>query len=246
MTATDVSGRLPRDRAAPAAGSPAEVLERTRSSVFGNRGYRPARALAGGLVVIAAIVAALAIYSSRGDRTEVLAVTRTVLAGETLTVSDLQIVAVSGDEVAAVAAADRADVTGAVTRVRLAAGSLIVPGALQPAPFRDGGAATVSIELPAARIPVGLRERSRVVLVAWPQATGSASVEPPAVIAGLVTAIPPDLVQLVTTAGAGSTMVALGVEVPPDSAAVIGAAEVITVGVLDPSAPGPTAAEAPS
>ena len=48
------------------------------------RPQRPGRALFGVLLVVASVVVALTIYTRIGDRHEVLAVTRTVLAGEQL------------------------------------------------------------------------------------------------------------------------------------------------------------------
>src|SRR3954453_15587213 len=69
----------------------AELAPRTGLRV---RPQRPGRALFGVLLV----VVALTIYTRIGDRHEVLAVTRTVLAGEQLPAADLRVVSISSDD----------------------------------------------------------------------------------------------------------------------------------------------------
>jgi len=73
----------------------AELAPRTGFRV---RPQRPGRALFGVLLVVASVVVALTIYARVGDRHEVLAVTRTVLAGEQLSASDLRVVSISSDD----------------------------------------------------------------------------------------------------------------------------------------------------
>ena len=87
------AGRFPVAEASP--GSPAAAL--TVRPGLRVRPQRPARAFVGALVVVAAVVAALALYSRIGDRREVLMVTRTVLAGEQLSDADLRVVSVGSD-----------------------------------------------------------------------------------------------------------------------------------------------------
>ena len=71
------------------------------------------RALAGTFLVVASVVAAITLYSRLGDRTEVLAVNRTVLAGEQITGADLEIVSISSDDhIAFRPASDRSLVIG--------------------------------------------------------------------------------------------------------------------------------------
>ena len=64
----------------PPPGSPAAAL--ASKPGLRMRPQRPMRALVGALVVVASVVAALAIYTRIGNRTDVLAVARDVLAGE--------------------------------------------------------------------------------------------------------------------------------------------------------------------
>jgi len=202
------------------------------------RPSRPTRAIAGALLVVASVVAALALYTRLGDRTQVLALARDVLAGETVDGADLQVVSIStDDDLAVVPAGDRALIVGQYARVRLAAGSLLVPNAVQPAPLVDPERVLMSVEVPAGQIPIGLREQSRLVLVVVPPRGGAAAVEP-RLVEATVAAVPRSLVELV---GGGDTrsLVALTVEVPSDVVALVGAAESVSVGVLDPTAPFP-------
>ncbi len=92
-TASPRSGSGP---AAPAPGSPAAVL--ASKPGLRMRPHRPMRALAGALIVVASVVAALALYTRIGNRTEVLAVSRDVLAGEQIDDADLEVVSMSSDD----------------------------------------------------------------------------------------------------------------------------------------------------
>ena len=164
MTLTRGDAWAVTDGQVPRPGSPAAELA-TKPGLR-MRPYRPVRALAGAFVVIASVVAAIALYSRIGDRTDVLAVNRTVLAGEQLTAADLEVVSISSDDhLAFVGASDRGLVVGQYARVRLAADSLLVPESLQPTALVDPGRVLMSVEVPAGQIPVGLREQSRLVLV---------------------------------------------------------------------------------
>ena len=84
--AATASTRSGAGAAAPAPGSPGAVV--ASKPGLRMRPHRPMRALAGALIVIASVVAALALYTGIGERTEVLAVSRDVLAGEQITDAD--------------------------------------------------------------------------------------------------------------------------------------------------------------
>ncbi len=85
------------------------------------RPKRPARAILAVFLVVASIVAALTIYVRIGDRQEVLAATRTVLAGEQLVAADFRVVSIStDDDLTTVSASDRDLLVGQYARVRIA------------------------------------------------------------------------------------------------------------------------------
>jgi SAF domain len=206
------------------------------------RPQRPARALFGLLlVVVAVVVATLTVYTRIGDRHQVLAVTRTVLAGEQLTDSDFRVVSISADDsFASVPAAARASLVGQYAKVRIVAGSLVVADSVQPRPLVDPSKVLMSVAVPLSGVPAGLREGSRLVLIVTAKsAAGSA---PPVMVEATVAAVPRNLAEL--TAGESSSSastVALSVEVPAESAATVGSAGEVAVGVLDPAAAFPAA-----
>ena len=98
-------------RAAPAPGSPAAEL--ASKPGLRMRPHRPMRALAGALIVVASVVAALALYTRIGNRTDVLAVSRDVLAGEQITDADLEVVSMSSDDgIPTIPASQRSAIVG--------------------------------------------------------------------------------------------------------------------------------------
>src|SRR4051812_30009475 len=130
------------------------------------RPQRPARALAGALLVVASMVAALTVYSRIGDRHEVLALARTVLAGDRLVDADFKVVSISSDDaLASVRASARLSLVGQYAKVRMLAGSLVVSDSVQPAPLVDPAKALMSVAVPVSGVPSGLREGSRLVLI---------------------------------------------------------------------------------
>jgi hypothetical protein len=199
------------------------------------------------MLVLAAIVAALALYTRLGHRTEVLAVGNTVLAGEVITDADLRVVSIAtDDDIPTVAASERAAVVGQYARVRLVAGSLLVREGIQAEPLVDPSRVLMSVEVPAGRVPIGLREQSRLVLVVTPaRATGTEPVAP-VLVEATVAAVPANLVEVVQGSGGPGALVALSVEVPADAVTAIGTADAISVGVLDPAAPFPAVGEVPA
>lgn len=240
-TASPRSGSGP---AAPAPGSPAAVL--ASKPGLRMRPHRPMRALAGALIVVASVVAALALYTRIGNRTEVLAVSRDVLAGEQIDATDLDVVSMSSDDgIPTIPASQRSAVVGQYARVRLMAGSLLTADSVQPRPIVDPERVLMSVVVPVGLVPVGLREQSRVVLVVTPPTTGG--VRPaPVLVEAVVASVPRNLGEVVGSADAGQGAIALAVEVPPPFVGVVGEAEAVSVGVLDGSAPFPGTQVEPS
>lgn len=203
------------------------------------RPKRPARMILALLLVVVSITVALTIYVRIGDRQQVLAATRTVLAGEQLAMSDFRVVSIStDDDIAAVPAADRGLLVGQYARVRIAEGSLVVAASTQPTPLVDPDRILMSVTVPLGGVPAGLREGSRVALIVTPDTTVSAE-QQPVLVEATVAAVPRNLADLVGGDSPGSAQVALSVEVDPARAALVGSAESVAVGVLDPSAPFP-------
>jgi len=203
------------------------------------RPKRPARAILAVFLVVASVVAALTIYVRIGDRQEVLAATRTVLAGEQLVATDFRIISIStDDDLAVVSAQDRELLVGQYARVRIADGSLVVAGSVQPNPLVDADKVLMSITVPAGGVPTGLREGSRLTLVVSPDPNTATDLQP-VLVEATVAAVPRNLTEAVGGGGSTSTDLALSVEVPPERVALIGSADDIAIGVLDPSAPFP-------
>ena len=181
------------------------------------RPQRPVRAVFGGLLVVASVAIALTVYSRIGDRQEVLAVTRTVLAGEQLTDADLKEVSISSDgSFASVPAASRSLIVGQYAKVRLVSGSLLVTDSVQSRPLVDPDRVLMSVPVPLTGVPAGLREGSRLVLIVTPatETGGSASAD---VGRSDRCGGPSNLGELVggSSANGASSTVALSVEVPP-------------------------------
>ena len=221
----------------PAPGSPAaELASKPGLRV---RPYRPMRALVGALIVVAAVIAALAIYTRVGNRTEVLAVTRPILAGEQIIDADLQVVSISSDDsFPSIPASNRAIVVGQYAKVRLAAGSLLVNDSIQPEQLVNPDRVLMSVVVPVGLIPVGLREQSRLTLVVTPQLSGGDDPRP-VLVEATVAAVPRNLAEIVGTDDSGRSMVALSIEIEPQWVSLVGSASAVSVGVLNPAAPFP-------
>ncbi len=199
---------------------------------YGGGGFRPlgrrrTRMLIGAVICLLAVGGNLTIYSTLDRRSEVLQVLRDVPAGSVIAASDLRIVEAWLDPtINAVSADHLSSVVGLHAKVRLVAGSLVVSEALQLEPLVAPDAAVVSVMVSEGGVPLGLRERS-VVLVVIPPPPFSEFVDPqvlPAVIAALPLPV------------AGSTgRVAISLEVPIRSAVVIAAVDEVRILLLDPS-----------
>lgn len=154
-----------------------------------------------------------------------LQVVADVPAGEQLTPADLRVVEVSTDSSVNAVPGDQLDlVVGKYARVRLVSGSLLVSQALQDAPLVTAGAAVVALLVPEGSLPLGLRERSRVLLVV---PTDSATVVPVAPVEGFVVGLP-------STPQGVSGQQTISVEVPIGAAATIAASDDVRVVLLEP------------
>ena len=204
------------------------------------RPKRPARAVLALLLVIASVAAALTIYIRIGDRQEVLAATRTILAGQQLRADDFRVVAISSeDDLAVVPSTDLDALVGQYARVRIASGSLVVDSSSQYKPLVSADRVLMSVGVPVVGIPTGLREGSRIALIVTPGRSTTDGSQP-VLIEAIVAAVPGNLGEMVGGESSGSLEVALSVEIPPERAALVGSADDVAIGVLDPSAPFPT------
>jgi hypothetical protein len=238
VTAT-ASPRSAISASAPAPGSPAAEL--ASKPGLRMRPQRPMRAFAGALIVVASVVAALALYTRIGNRTEVLALSQDVMAGAQITEADLEVVSISSDDgIPTVPASQRASVVGQYAKVRLLSGTLLAFESLQARPIVDPERVLMSVVVPVGLVPVGLREQSRIALVVTPP-TASGDRPAPILVEAVVAAVPRNLGEVVGSADAGQGVVALAVEVPPEYVGVVGEAAAVSVGVLDAEAAFPAA-----
>lgn len=222
-----------RGRAKSGRGSPAgSVKSVTTGGLHLTGGFRPLgrrriRMLTGAVVSLAAVGGNLVIYSSMDTRTEVLQMVRDVPAGTQIEAADVRVVEVWLDPRVNAILSDRAgSVVGAHAKVRLAAGSLLVAEALQAGSLVAPGAAVVAVQLSEGAVPLGLQERS-VILVVIPPPPFSEFTEPEVVSA--VVMAPPRPV----TSSTGR--VAISLEVAVDSAVAIARAEDVRILLLDPT-----------
>lgn len=138
------------------------------------RGFRPgsrrrARIAVGAALAALAIGGNVLIYASIGQKTEVLQVVRNVRAGELVTSDDLRVVEVDLDPTVPAVDADQVGlVVNQYARVYIAAGSLMVQQLVQPTPLVSAGTGVVAVEIRLSRVPSGLRERSRVMIIVVP------------------------------------------------------------------------------
>jgi hypothetical protein len=116
-------------------------------------------------------------------------------------------------------------VVGQYARVYITSGTLIMHQLVQPNPLVSAGASVVAVEIRPTRVPSGLRERSRVMIVVLP----SNSDDDVFVTTGRVVARGDDADNITGVFG-------LSVELPEADAARVAAGDDIRVVVLDPGA----------
>lgn len=150
---------------------PAEAAAQPSADQADPRGFRPAsrrrsRIAAGVVLAAVAIGGNVLLYTSLDDKTSVLQLTNNIRAGEQVTVADLRTVEVDLDPtVPVVEAEDISLVLNQYATTYIASGSLLFEGLVQPRPLVADGAGVVAVEISASRLPSGVLERSRVVVV---------------------------------------------------------------------------------
>jgi len=167
------------------------TLTRPKAPPVPSNGHRPptaaperagrrnrTRIALGLLVIVLSVLGTVSLYSSTGDRVEVIAVRRTVPAGQVVTDDDLGTVSIAkGSGLAVVSVADRAEMVGKVAAVGLVPGSLLAPEQLRDGPAVENGMAIAGAVLKPGQYPVGLQAGDEVLLVETPTAaaTGAAT-----------------------------------------------------------------------
>jgi hypothetical protein len=119
---------------------------------------------------------------------------------------------------------DLATIAGQYAKVRLVAGSLVPPEALQDDPLVSEESAVLAIQVAEGSLPIGLRERVPIVLVVPPRNDG----EGPTSIDGRVVGLPQ-----ATSDALG--LQSLSVEVARDDAATLAASDDVRVVLVEPT-----------
>ncbi len=178
--------------------------------------------IASGLVLIAIAVAGnLIIYASSTSTTPVVQAVRDVPAGAQISAGDLRIVEIGGIDpsVSVIGPDEWVGLVGEYAVGRITAGSLIVRSSTQPHPIVNPGHSIVAIDVRTARIPHGIRERSRVDVVLPPEPAhlnaGRDDESPLTVVVPGIVVAPPQPVSAI-----GDT-VALSLEVLADDAHLV-------------------------
>lgn len=131
----------------------------------GPRRRLPLTAVGVVVAVVGAVVFA-GLLSSTNERSEVLAVVRSVAVGDRIEAGDLAVAEVSAsDALRPVPAAERARVVGRRAAVGLVPGTLLTADAVASGPVLDPGNATVGLSLKPGRFPLGIAKGQRVLLV---------------------------------------------------------------------------------
>jgi hypothetical protein len=125
---------------------------------------------AGAALVAVGGLAAAALVGAAGDRVPVLAVARTVAAGQTIAPEDLTVARVAADPALhPVAAADRDTVVGRVAAVELRPGSLLTAAQVTDTAVPAAGEQVVGVTARPGQVPArGLRPGDRVLVVPVP------------------------------------------------------------------------------
>jgi hypothetical protein len=119
----------------------------------------------GGLLVIVCVLAYAYGAVRLGDRVQVLAVARSVAAGQAITSADLTQVSAAGDSRVPLIPATQAEhVVGRTAVVPLVAGTLLMPSLLGEGAFPPTGKVTASVALKPGQYPQGLAAGARVAV----------------------------------------------------------------------------------
>ena len=196
-------------------------------------GFRPTsrsliRIVLGVLLSLIAIGAVLLVFTTMDKRAPVLQLVRDVPAGQQLTADDVRPIELSVDPtLEIVSLADEQAVVGRYAKVRMVSGQLLAHPLLQDRPLVGPTSSVIALMMPSGALPLGLRERSHVLLVFPPQ-TGEDK-PPPLPVEGHIVGLPTAVDELT-----GS--VSISVEVARASAAIVAGAAQVRVVLLDPQA----------
>jgi hypothetical protein len=141
------------------------------------RQRRPVLVAAAVLLIVVSAAVSTTLYLRVGDRTEVLAVARTVPAGQQIAVTDLKRVRISSDPgLHPIPVAAAPQVVGKVAATTLLPGTLLTPEQLGPNQAPGPGQAIVGLDLKGAQMPVPperLQAGAKVRIVATPSGNGT-------------------------------------------------------------------------
>lgn len=148
--------------------------------------WNRARIAAGVTVLAVSALGGVALYGNAGDRAPVLAVARTVDAGEIIETADLTVVRVAADRgVEVIRASERNQIVGRPAAVGLVPGSLLTRGALATGPLVPDGWSVIGAVLKPGQFPLGLRPGDEVTMLVVPE-TGQGDGGPSPVLGVLV------------------------------------------------------------
>ncbi|GAB1641507.1 SAF domain-containing protein [Krasilnikovia sp. MM14-A1259] len=133
----------------------------------------------GGLLVIVCVLGYAWGAVRLGDRVQVLAVARSVAAGQSITAADLkQVPAAEDPGVQLIPATQAEQVVGRTAVVPLMAGTLLTPSLVGEAAFPPAGKVSASVALKPGQYPQGLANGSRVAVYVSPTAQGGGNGQP--------------------------------------------------------------------
>jgi SAF domain len=183
------------------------------------------RIAVGALLVLGSVAAVLLAFDAVDRRVPVLQVVGDVPAGEQIREADLRVVEVSNDPtLPVVAAADIAAVVGTYAKVRIVGGALLAQPMLQTDPLVADGSSVVAVGVVPNELPVGLRERSQVLIVMPRASTDDPLVEP----------VRARVVGLPTTPDQVSGTVSVSLEVAVADAVAVASSAAVRIVLLEP------------
>jgi hypothetical protein len=146
-----------------------------------SRERRPALAVAAVVLILVSAAIGATVVVRAGDRSEVLAVARTVPVGQQLTTGDLKRVRISTDPgLHAIPVSAAPEVVGKVAATTLLPGTLLTPEQLGASQLPGSGQAIVGLDLKGAQMPVPaerLQPGAKVRIVATPSPSGAPAAE---------------------------------------------------------------------
>jgi hypothetical protein len=182
--------------------------------------------LVGGLLLMVACAGAFAlVYLGADARVAALVVDRPLAAGQAVTAEDIRVVRIVPDPgVDLVPAGEAAQVVGRTVTVPLAEGTLLARSQLGPAGWPPPGEAVAAVPVKPGRLPAGITEGSRVLVVAVAPGGTVEPGLPPEAPGSPVALVPATVVQVVEAVdGSGTSLVSLLLD-QDDAVVVAGAA----------------------